>query len=75
MDVTAPFFEIHDHDAAGMDVIFYGERGRTFDLETTRLLSAPWTLLQTQPMTNVFLEFRVTVPPGDARFLRARERQ
>ncbi len=75
VNVTAPFFEIQDYDPAGMDVIFYGERGRTFDLETTGLLGAPWSLFRTQPMTNVFQELRVTVPPGDNRFLRARERR
>jgi hypothetical protein len=75
VDVSESFFEIRQHDATGMDVIFYGERGRTFDLETTdRLgLGSVWTMFQTQSMTNTFHEFRLNVPASETRFLRARE--
>ncbi len=74
VDVSAPFFELQEHDATGLDVIFYGPRGHTFDFETTPLLGAPWILYQTQPMTNAFQPLHLNVPPGGSRFLRARER-
>jgi len=73
VDLLEPHFEIQGHDAAGMDVIFYSERGRTFDLQTTDRLTTNWNLFQTQPMTNTFHQFRLNVPPGEMRFLRARE--
>jgi hypothetical protein len=73
VDVSAPFFEIKDHDATGLGVIFYGKRGRTFDLETTAQLGTSWNLHLTKPMTNNFHELRLNVPAGEARFLRARE--
>jgi hypothetical protein len=71
--VSPPFFEILSADETGMDVALYAPRGMTFDLESTSNLNLPWGLRQTQPMTNQFHELRVTVPPGSAAFLRAKE--
>lgn len=74
VDTSLPLFEILSADGGGMDVAFYANRGRTYDLQTTSGLNFPWTTQLSLPMTNQFHELRVEVPTGEARFLRARSR-
>jgi subtilase family serine protease len=72
VDTSLPFFEILSADSAGMDVVFYADRGLTYDLQTSSNLNLPWTTQLTRPMTNQFHELRLTVPANESRFLRAR---
>ncbi len=72
VDTSLPFFEILSADSAGMDVVFYADRGLTYDLQTSSNLNLPWTTQLTQPMNNQFHELRLTVPANENRFLRAR---
>jgi hypothetical protein len=73
VDVDTPFFEIVSRDASGMDVVFYAQRGLTFDLQRSSSLNPPWSTWHTQTMTNSFHEFRVNFAPDPHQFLRARK--